>query len=40
MEWILNKLDSRIWTGFIWLMTGTNGGRLLWKHLYLEVSTM
>jgi hypothetical protein len=29
MEWILNKLDSRIWTGFIWLMTGTNGGRLL-----------
>jgi hypothetical protein len=26
--WILKKRGVRLWTGFIWLRTGTNGGLL------------
>jgi hypothetical protein len=28
LEWILRKEGGRIWTGFIWLWIGTNGGLL------------
>jgi hypothetical protein len=27
-EWILEKLDGKVWTGYIWLMTGISGGVL------------
>jgi hypothetical protein len=26
LEWILKKLDGRLWNGFIWLRIGTNDG--------------
>jgi len=29
LEWILGKQCERVWTGFMWLRTGTSG-RLLW----------
>jgi hypothetical protein len=29
-EWILQKWCGKVWTGFIWLRTGTSG-RLLWS---------
>jgi hypothetical protein len=25
LEWTLGKYDGRLWTGFIWLRTGTSG---------------
>jgi hypothetical protein len=28
LEWILEKQDMRVWTGFIWLGIGTSGGLL------------
>jgi hypothetical protein len=28
LEWILGKYGGKIWTGFIWLMTGKNDGTL------------
>jgi len=27
-EWILGKYGGKLWSGFIWLMTGTSGGFL------------
>jgi len=29
LEWILGKWGGKVWTGFVWLRIGTNGG-LLW----------
>jgi len=29
LEWILEKWGQKLWTGFIWLKTGTSRG-LLW----------
>jgi hypothetical protein len=26
LKWILEKQDGVVWTGFIWLRTGTSGG--------------
>jgi hypothetical protein len=26
LEWILEKLGEKLWTGFIWLRVGTSGG--------------
>jgi hypothetical protein len=26
LKWILKKLDVRMWTRLIWLMSGTSGG--------------
>jgi hypothetical protein len=26
LKWILKKYDEKVWTGFIWLWTGTSGG--------------
>jgi hypothetical protein len=26
LEWTLKKQDMRVWTGFVWLRTGTSGG--------------
>jgi hypothetical protein len=28
LEWILGNQVGKLWTGFIWLRTGTNGGLL------------
>jgi len=28
LKWILNKLDWRVWSGLIWLRTGTTCGLL------------
>jgi hypothetical protein len=28
LEWILGKLDGRVWTGFVWLRIGASGGFL------------
>jgi hypothetical protein len=28
LEWILGKWSRKLWTGFIWLMTGTSRGLL------------
>jgi hypothetical protein len=28
LEWILQKYDGNLWTGFIWLRIGTSGGLL------------
>jgi len=28
LEWMLKKLDRRLWSEFIWLRTGTSGGLL------------
>jgi hypothetical protein len=28
LEWILGKECGKLWTGFIWLRIGTNGGLL------------
>jgi len=28
LEWILGKYGGKLWTGFIWLGTGTSGGIL------------
>jgi len=30
LEWILDKFDRKMWTGFIWLRMVTSGG-LLWS---------
>jgi hypothetical protein len=29
LKWILGKQSEAVWTGFIWVMTGTGGGLLL-----------
>jgi len=29
LEWILQEQGMRVWTGFMWFMTGTIGG-LFW----------
>jgi hypothetical protein len=28
LKWILERQDEVVWTGFIWLRMGTNGGLL------------
>jgi hypothetical protein len=28
LEWILGKYGGKVWTGFVWLKTGTGGGLL------------
>jgi len=28
LRWIFRKCDVGLWTGLIWLMTGTGGGHL------------
>jgi hypothetical protein len=28
LEWILERWDGVVWTGFIWLIIGTSGGLL------------
>jgi hypothetical protein len=28
LEWILEKETGKLWTGFVWLRLGTNGGLL------------
>jgi hypothetical protein len=28
LEWILRKLDGKVWNKFIWLRIGANGGHL------------
>jgi hypothetical protein len=28
LEWILGKQGEKVWTGYIWLRIGTNGGLL------------
>jgi hypothetical protein len=28
LEWILGMGEGKVWTGFIWLMLGINGGLL------------
>jgi hypothetical protein len=28
LKWIFKEQDMRVWTGFIWLRTGTSGGLL------------
>jgi hypothetical protein len=28
LEWIMEKLDGMVWTGFIWLRIRTSGGLL------------
>jgi len=28
LEWILEKQDWKVWTGFMWLRTGTSDGIL------------
>jgi hypothetical protein len=28
LEWVLRKQGGKVWSGFIWLRTGTTGGLL------------